>query len=182
MDSMRPNRILLILSETQGKRPLPPWDESVVRRVLCGEQQKALAFELKLAVSTLSTRHNRALRMLCIARGEVPVSLVLAAQCASGLLPRISARGASFEHQGARCRVISVPRPAASPLVGLSPVERQVAAWLIEGCSRRDIAAKRGTSKHTVSRHVHSIFRGLEVSGRYALIRRAAELGCWAAE
>jgi DNA-binding NarL/FixJ family response regulator len=179
-ESVHPDRIVFVAGEGPGTlRALHAVDESIVLRVLCGEQQKVLALEVDVAVSTLSTRYNRALRALGVASHEVPVSLVLAAQCAAKVVPSVYTRRAAFEHQGAPYWVVGVPRPVTSHITTLSPAERQVAAWLIEGCSRREIAARRGTSLHTASRHIHSILVGLHASGRYALTRRAVELGCF---
>jgi len=182
LESVQADSILLVVREAVGGRCLDPTDESWLRRVLCGEQQKALALERDIASSTLSTRYNRAIRELGIPRREVPVLLALAAQSAAGAALTVSARMASFEHDGARCSVVGIPRPATASMVILSAAERQVARWVIEGCSRREIAARRGTTKHTASRQIHSIFAGLGVSNRYALIRRAAELRCFCSE
>jgi DNA-binding NarL/FixJ family response regulator len=61
----------------------------------------------------------------------------------------------------------------------LTRAEQEVAGLFIEGRSRGEIADHRKTSALTVAGQVHSIFSALRVSGRYALIRRAAELGCF---
>jgi DNA-binding NarL/FixJ family response regulator len=177
---MNPDRIVSVARETPGTgESLHPGDESMVLRVLCGEQQKVLALEDDVAISTLSTRYNRALRKLGITSQDVPTALVLAAQRAAGVVPSVSARGAAFEYQNDRYYAVSVRRPSTAHLGTLSLAERQVAAWVIEGCSRREVALRRASSKHTASRHIHSVFARLQVSGRYALIRRAAQLGCF---
>jgi DNA-binding CsgD family transcriptional regulator len=182
LESAQPGSILLVVREVVGGRCLHPTDESWLRRVLCGEQQKALALEGDIASSTLSTRYNRAIRELGITRREVPVLLALAAQSAAGAALTVSARMASFEQDGARYGVVGIPRPTTECMMLLSPAEQEVARWVIEGCSRREIAARRGTTKHTASRQIHSIFARLDVSNRYALIRRAAELRCFCSE
>ena len=49
--------------------------------------------------------------------------------------------------------------------------------WLIEGESRWEIAARRETSAQTVACQVRGIFSKWRLTGRYALIRRAVDLG-----
>jgi DNA-binding CsgD family transcriptional regulator len=64
-------------------------------------------------------------------------------------------------------------------MVGLTPAEREIAQWIIEGCSRFYIAHRRRTSVHTVARQFNAINDALRTTGRYALIRSAVELGCF---
>src|SRR6516162_7136655 len=53
-ESMNPDRIVSVARETPGTgETLHPGDESMVLRVLCGEQQKVLALEDDVAISTL---------------------------------------------------------------------------------------------------------------------------------
>jgi DNA-binding NarL/FixJ family response regulator len=61
----------------------------------------------------------------------------------------------------------------------LTCAEQKVAEILIEGCARPEIALRRNASVHTIGRQIHCIFSSLEVTGRYGLIRRAVELGCF---
>jgi DNA-binding NarL/FixJ family response regulator len=62
---------------------------------------------------------------------------------------------------------------------GLDPRGTAVERWMIEGLTRYEIADRRETSVYTVSRQFHSIYSAFRVTGRYALIRRAVELGCF---
>jgi DNA-binding NarL/FixJ family response regulator len=172
------NRILLVAHKRSGQ-PLPRGDMRMLLRVLGGEQQKVVALELQVAVSTISSRYSRSLAKLGVARREVPVPLVLAAQCSTGAASHVSARMASFGHRGGHWLVVSVPKPATQQFTMLTHAQREVAASIIEGCSRFEIARHRGTSIHTTSRQVHSVFAALKLTGRYALIRRALELGCF---
>jgi DNA-binding CsgD family transcriptional regulator len=75
---------------------------------------------------------------------------------------------------------MSVPRPMTDHLTCLTPAEREIARWIIEGQTRSEIADLRRTSPNTVAVQVHSVFSALRVTGRYALIRRAVELKCFA--
>jgi DNA-binding NarL/FixJ family response regulator len=178
-ESTHSDRILLVARESSGSLDLTPDDASILQRVLCGEPQKVVSIELGVAVSTLSSRYNRSLVKLGLERREIPLPLVLAAQCAAGIAPITTARAAHFEEFGSVCCVVSVPAPLTRNMPGLTRAEQEVARWIIEGCSRREIGGLRRTSIHTTSRQFHSIFARLHLSGRHALIRRAFELGCF---
>ncbi|MDP9002818.1 MAG: helix-turn-helix transcriptional regulator [Myxococcota bacterium] len=165
-----------VLDEPRG---LDPDDASLVASVLCGEPRKALACDLNIAISTATGRVLRTLSKLELADRPVPLPLVLAAQTWAGVSRLPSARAASFEDQGRRYLAMSVPRPATAHLTTLTRAQQEVARWLLEGCTRNEIADRRETSVLTVAGQVHSIFSALRVTGRYALIRRAVELGCF---
>jgi DNA-binding NarL/FixJ family response regulator len=75
--------------------------------------------------------------------------------------------------------VVSVPRPSTGRLPGLTRAEEEVAQGIVEGYSRFEIARRRATSVNTVARQVHSIFNALQITGRFALIRRAIEFNCF---
>jgi DNA-binding CsgD family transcriptional regulator len=163
---------------TLGPPALCADEASLVRSVFCGDPRKALACDLGIAVSTATGRYLRALAKLDLTDGMTPLVLVLSAQSRAGLV-RIPSARMYVDHQGFRCLSVSVPRPDTGCLVELTPVERQVAQWLIEGGTRETIADRRSTSVHTVAGQVHAIFHALGVTGRYALVRRAGELGCF---
>ena len=166
------------LDDSHPARPLSRIETAVVVRVLWGEQQKFVASELGIACSTASKWYTQALGKLHLDRGPVPAPLVIAAQAwASGKNPQVEARGASFVHEGSQYFVLSTPKPAVSTQGTLTPAECEVARFLIEGESRWDIAARRETSAQTVACQIRGIFSKWRLTGRYALIRRAAELG-----
>jgi DNA-binding CsgD family transcriptional regulator len=161
-----------------GSRPLSRIETAVLVRVLSGEQQKLVACELGIACSTASKWYTMALAKLRLAGGPIPLPLVVAAQAwASGENPAVDARGASFEHDRAPYYVLSVPKPVVTRQAGLTPAECEVALLLIEGESRWEIAARRETSAQTVACQVRGIFSKWRLTGRYALIRRAVDLG-----
>ena len=177
-ESVGPERIALLAHVAAGDG-LSSQDADILARVLSGEQQKVVASDLGIAPSTVSGRCVRALGMLELTPGTVPLPIVLAAQASLGMGPLPTARSAIFESQGRVCKVISVPRPDTTRMTGLTPAEQEVAAWIIEGCSRFEIARRRSTSVHTVARQFHAVFRGEQVTGRHALIRRAVAIGCF---
>ncbi len=154
-------------------------EAAVLIRVLCGEQQKAVAADLAIAPSTASHRRMDALRKLGIEGEPVPLGLVVTAAQASGIDVGPANSCIRFAYEGALCTMLSVPRPDAGCLHMLTRAEQAVACLFIEGRSRSEIAIQRGTSMLTVAGQVHSIFSALGLSGRFALIRRAAELGCF---
>mgnify|MGYP001401792551 CR=1 FL=1 len=164
-----------------GERaPLTPTEAAVVVRVLCGEQQKAIAADLAIAPSTASHRCMSALRKLGVHGAPVPLPLIVAAEHAAGLAGQ-GARSARFECDGSVYAVLSVRRPDMSRARVLTPAEQEVASLFVEGLSRLEIAQSRGTSVLTVAGQVHSIFAALRLSGRYALVRCAGEIGCFEA-
>ena len=178
-EAITKDRVCLVSQVIGGPQGLSPEDASLVENVLCGEPRKALACELRIALSTETGRFLRALAKLELAERNVPLPLVLAAQCRAGAARIRSGRRAAVDYEGRRCLALGVPRPATKHLSPLTPSEQEVAQWLIEGLTRYEIADRRATSVHTVAGQFHSIFATLRVTGRYELIRRAVELGCF---
>src|SRR5277367_280576 len=91
-ESIGPDRILLVARMTAARVAMTGHEESIVARVLHGDQQKLLASELSIAPSTVSGRFVRALGKLDLIPRCVPVPLVLAAQTFAGLNPGPRAR------------------------------------------------------------------------------------------
>jgi DNA-binding NarL/FixJ family response regulator len=175
------DRVYLIARDAAPaeRAPLTATEVRVLTRVLCGEQQKAVAADLSIAPSTASHRCAGALRKLGVHDSAVPLPLVIAAEQAAGVAAEFAARCLRLEHEGHACTVVSVRRPAMHGVHALTRAEQEVACLFIEGCSRSDIAQSRGTSALTVAGQVHAIFAALRLSGRYALVRRAGEMGCF---
>jgi DNA-binding NarL/FixJ family response regulator len=170
---------ICFLAQITHGSALGPDDASLLMNVLCGEARKALASDLGIAVSTTTGRYLRALTKLHLSDCTTPLTVVLAAQSRSGLVRIPDARSKLVHHDGHSSLSVTVPRPLLECAAVLTPVQQQVAEWLIEGHSRDTIAERRATSPNTVAGQVHGIFRALRVTGRYALIRRACELGCF---
>ncbi len=158
--------------------PLSRIETAVLVRVLWGEQQKLVAAELGIACSTASKWYTTALSKTGLERSPVAVPLVIAAQAwASGTNPPVLARSGLFEHDGSTYLVLSVSKPVVGSHGALTPAECEVARYLVEGDSRWEIAARRQTSAQTVACQIRGIFSKWRLTGRYALIRRAVELG-----
>ena len=175
------DRIHLIACLNRSHPSLNHNDAAVLVRVLCGEPQKVIASELGIATSTTSGRYLRTLNQLELVDRTLPLPLplVLAAQSWAGIASVPSARTAIFERRGQLALIATVPRPVTAHMTSLTPAEQEVARCLIEGDCRTAIARRRETSVHTVARQFSSVFTSLRIGGRYALIRRAAELGCF---
>ena len=153
-------------------------ETAVMVRVLGGEQQKAIALELGIACSTASKWYTQAWLKLSLEAGPVPLPLVIAAQSwAGGSTLAVAARKATIFHEGSQFAVFTVPTPNLASETLLTRAEREVAVALIEGQSRRTIAATRSTSEQTVACQLRGIFSKLDVRGRYALIKRGLEAG-----
>jgi DNA-binding NarL/FixJ family response regulator len=159
--------------------PLCPDDAAVLLRVLCGDAQKVLAADLGVANSTVSGRCIRALTRLGLERRPVPLPLVLAAQSCAGIVRLPKVTSSHFDDDGRPCVALSVPRPITTNLGTLTRAEHEVARALMEGYTRSEIALRRTTSVFTVTRQFSAIFGALRVTGRYSLIRCAAERGCF---
>ncbi len=161
-----------------GSSPLSRIETAVLVRVMWGEQQKLVAAELGIACSTASKWYTTALGKTGLAGAPIPLPLIIAAQSwASGKEAPVLARSATFEHEGVSYFVLSVPKPVVGPDGALTPAECDVARYLVEGETRWDIAARRHTSAQTVACQIRGIFSKWRLTGRYALVRRAVELG-----
>jgi DNA-binding NarL/FixJ family response regulator len=155
--------------------PVPERESGPLVRVLRGEQQKLIASDLGLSCSTVSAQCARGLARLGVTSGSsVPLLVVLAAQSGTDTAARCG-WSVSFEHQGRRCLLLGNPRRVSGLLPSLTRAEEEVAQLLVDGLSRREVALRRATSRHTIAGQTHSIFTKLRVSGRYALVRRVAQ-------
>jgi DNA-binding NarL/FixJ family response regulator len=174
--------VALVEGRASGIRfPLASGDAVVLHRVLCGYQQKVVATDLAIAHSTASKRCAQALEKLRLDRSAVPLALVVAAQSAARVITATAAKRTTFEHHGCSFVVVSVPRPRIDGGSRLTRSEQDIVRQLIEGRSRHQIASSRSTSEQTVSCQLRGIFSKLRLTGRYAAIRRASELG-WFSE
>jgi len=153
-------------------------ETAVLVRVLCGEQQKAVALELGIACSTASKWHGNAREKLLIDAEPIPLPLVVAAQAwATGVTPASARRTASTSEEGKALVIVHLPQVDISAETILTRAEREVAELLVDGHSRLAIAEQRKTSTQTVACQLRGIFAKMQVTGRCGLIRRAVEKG-----
>jgi DNA-binding CsgD family transcriptional regulator len=66
-------------------------------------------------------------------------------------------------------------RAATSATVALTPQELQIARFVIEGASNRDVAAQLFVSRRTVEHHLSKVFAKLGISSRVELARALAQ-------
>ena len=125
-------------------------EKLVAERLIEGASDKAIAVELGVSLSTVSTFARRVRNKLGCQRGQEVLALSATAS-RTGIARRLELFDA------------------------LTPAECDVAAALLAGSSYADIAARRSVSVRTVASQCGAIFRKCDVSGRRALA--AALLG-----
>jgi DNA-binding CsgD family transcriptional regulator len=166
-------RCYLVLEQ----RPAPPpstgtqRNVDVLRRILVDGCQKCAAFDLTLAPSSISSLGNRAFTKLGFSGpiAQAPFILFLAARAATEGNAE-TARGVTVQTELRRLRVLSVERPDLHLEQLLSPALADVAAQLVAGKRRSEIASERRTSERTVSNQLRAIFASLNVTGRLSLL------------
>lgn len=158
----------------EARRFLTDRNVEVLRRILLGDAQKAIAFELDLAASTVSLIASRCLHALgidcCIAK--VPVLMVLAAHAEGGGVSSFDAKQSEVGSLPRPVLLLSFRRPDTQLSKVLSSSRCSVARMRVEGLTHREIARIRGTSPRTVANQLSATFRQLCVSGRIEMLRR----------
>ncbi|MDH2916726.1 MAG: response regulator transcription factor [Gallionella sp.] len=89
------------------------------------------------------------------------------------LSPAIARRLLDHFHVGQQ----PVPAEAGTERVQLSPREREILIHLARGISITDIGTEIGISRHTVSDHVKSIYRKLNITSRAEAALQAKSMG-----
>ncbi len=165
---------LLLTPLLTHEKPCPPSARrlSILEGVLCGQSLKALAFDLRVSPSTVSSEAKSALQQLgseCTPCKAHPLLAMLARAAAEEQRNRC-ARISYFSEADQVFRVISAARPETRLAPVLSPAEFAVVRGLLEGRNYLEIAKKRGTSTRTVANQLAAAFRRLGVSGRGSLL------------
>jgi DNA-binding NarL/FixJ family response regulator len=145
----------------------------ILRRVLCGEAQKVIAFDLKLSPSSVAVRATngaRAMGLACSA-SRIPTVVLMAAQ-AQELARPTTGRWSSLPWNGAEYRVVSAERPAVPAVGRLSPAESHIVDLLIDRLSNAEIAKIRRTSTRTVANQLARVQVKLRARGRVELLSR----------
>ncbi len=152
-------------------------ESEVFGRLLTGQAQKAMGYELNVCPSTVATHIARAYAKLGLVplANAVPLALVFIAQGARGAIHLTEPFFTASLRSEQRYVVVNIARPAATCLSDLTCAERAVALALADGQSKIDIARARCTSVHTIGRQVSSLFGKLNVKGRFDLIRRMSD-------
>jgi serine/threonine protein kinase/DNA-binding NarL/FixJ family response regulator len=166
------------IAATCVRSPLTEREQTLLRRGFLAEPQKVLAADLGVSGTTVSVLIGRALRKLGLERrmGSAPLAVVLSALHNFGAASLRDVKVDTFEADGRHYVAISVPELDPSVLHELTDAERSVALLLVAGLNQHDIASERGTSPSTIANQIAAISRKLGIGGRFALIRRWAEL------
>lgn len=150
---------------------LTPRERNVLVRTLQGERQKLIAAEAKIAASTVANSLKSARMKLGFEDrlDAAPLATLLVANGTENASPypqrNIYSIGAGEWYMA------SSPRPDWSGFPDVTKSERSIAMAIIEGQSNTEIARTRDTSVHTVENQVASLFRKVDASGRFDLIR-----------
>lgn len=140
-------------------RRLTPREEGVATLAAIGHSNKEIAARLGVAQSTIATLLASALAKLGLpSRTLLPV-----------FWRDLQGRAWAISDAEAALIAISHGDDEPSGLSALTPAERAVARALLDGLSDRNIARARGSSRHTISKHVAAIYRKLGVRSRLEL-------------
>ncbi len=149
-----------VLAHTSGARALTRRERQVVEHASRGLSNKAIAYELGVSTSTVSTHLSCAAAKLGVqSRGAVICIFV----ALSSDKPGVSV--SYYDAAGRRFAVLSMPAGSAVPDV-LSPAEREVVELAFAGKSNAAIAHTRGVSTRTVENQIAAAMRKLNVTSR----------------
>jgi DNA-binding NarL/FixJ family response regulator len=147
----------------------------ILTRVLLGQLPKAVAQDMKVAVSTVATGMQECLRGMGLPQraSTPPVLLMMAARATerTELAPTL-ARLTRIKAKNERYWLVSVERPDLEFPVPLSEAEACVVRELVSGRTHAEISANRATSPRTVANQLASAFQKFGVSGRGAIVQR----------
>jgi DNA-binding CsgD family transcriptional regulator len=147
----------------------------MLTRVLLGQVPKAVAQDIRVAISTVATGTQECLRSMGLPQraSSPPVLLMMAARAAEsacsaptlGRLTRIKAQDETYW-------LVSVQRLDLEFPVSLSEAEAAVVRQLVSGHTHAQISKRRATSPRTVANQLASAFKKFGVSGRTAILQR----------
>src|SRR5688500_15518729 len=166
------DRCYMVLVEAPAREPLHANARDVLERVIVtGEAQKVVAYERKVAVSTVAMRGRLALQLLGLhcSASRAPASLIMLGRAATTSYDLPQGQFTEFGLEAARFLVVSAERPDRW-LSPLSTAERAVVALLVEGKTYAQISTIRSSSIRTVANQAAEAFRRLRVSGRIELV------------
>ena len=147
----------------------------MLTRVLRGQLPKAVAQDMRVAISTVATGMRECLRGMGLPHraSSPPVLLMMAARAAESpaLAPTLG-RLTRINAQDEKQWLLSVPRPDLEFPVPLSEAEASVIRQLVSGRTHTEISSHRATSPRTVANQLASVFKKFGVSGRSAILQR----------
>lgn len=147
----------------------------ILTRVLLGQLPKAVAPEMRVAISTVATGMQECLRSMGLPqRASTPPVLLMMAARATERTERAPtlARLTRIKANGEKYWLVSVQRPDLDFPVPLSEAEAFVVRELVSGRTHAEISERRATSPRTIANQLASAFKKLGVSGRGAILQR----------
>lgn len=174
------NRYIALIEEPSVRfpQPLKACKLGVLKRVLLGEAPKAVAFELRMGLSSVAAAIQDCLLGMGIPGRLSQASVLLTMAACAAHRPECSptaGRLSRVEFNGEGYWVVSVARPDLDFPVPLSDAEAAVVRELVAGRSHAQISRLRATSRRTVANQLATVFRKLGVSGRGAVVHRLIE-------
>ncbi len=153
----------------KGGRALSRKEREVFERLVNGSCQKEIAYDIGVALTTVSAHVRFSLHKLGLENWEAAV-LVVAALKHGVVVP-----GSTTREDDATVAEIEVLL-SERELARLTIAERTVALFALDGCTNAEIATIRRCSPRTVANQVASAFRKLGVRCRLELIRCLASV------
>jgi DNA-binding NarL/FixJ family response regulator len=171
--AMGERAFLLLAQQTHCDAPMEKREQEILERLLLGESQKVLSFEMGLSVSFVAFLSKRALHAIGVetTTSKAPAILCLLVQSSRRAAPMRALRATDLELGGGPCIALSIPLHNSGLGCVLSPAERAVVSMRLEGRSLAEIAFQRQTSTRTVANQLGAACRRLGVSGRWSLVR-----------
>ncbi|HYP90846.1 MAG TPA: LuxR C-terminal-related transcriptional regulator [Polyangiaceae bacterium] len=140
-------------------------EQRILTSLLMGRSQKQIGYDFDISPSTVSGIIRQMLKKIGADCWEQLVTVACALDAANrgdDAAPALTSSDGLQISTTARPRVLSL----------LTPAEREVALYVVGGCSNVQIGELRRTSARTVANQISSLFRKLEVRGRLELILR----------
>jgi DNA-binding NarL/FixJ family response regulator len=156
----------------RGRHKLTANRVEMFERVLLGEPQKVVAFEVGCSTSTVATAVGDCLRAMGLNGGtsRVPALLVLVLHALRGRPHGVEVRVERSPGAGGELQVVSSARLEAHLRDKLTTTELEVVDLLVQGRTHAEIAAFRRKSARTIANQIASAYRKLGVSGRMELL------------
>jgi DNA-binding CsgD family transcriptional regulator len=168
----------LVLRAARPSERLPPIcsarNFALFTRVLLGEPQKHVGFELGMSASNVATISAQIAAAMGFGDGvsQLPLLLIMASHAATHSDAQATARSASFVHGGVEHRLLSAARPDPAGWAGLSAAECAVVSLLFDRYQNVEIAGFRRTSPRTIANQLRSIMQKVGARGRTEIIAR----------
>jgi DNA-binding NarL/FixJ family response regulator len=154
---------------TRRKRALSRKEREVFERLIRGSCQKEIAYDIGVALTTVSAHVRFSLHKLGLENWEAAVLVSTALE--HGTIEV----AADSDSESDDILVLNV-RLSEQELARLTGAERTVALFALDGCTNAQIATIRHCSPRTVANQVASAFRKLGVRCRLELIRCLASV------